>query len=89
MATRLRFGFVAPIVTLIFEKPAEAERDMKPRVPVARARLEQKHAVPARLRQPIGQNAPGAACPHDDEIERPQIRHALSLVRPSFHILCQ
>ena len=62
-------GLVAPIVAAIAEQPAEAERNMQPRVQVAGARLQQQHAVPARRRQPIGQNAAGAAGPHDDEVE--------------------
>src|SRR5262245_48555393 len=70
VAFRLRLGLVAPIVTAIDEKPAEAERDMKPRMPIVGARLQQQHAISARRRQPIGQNAAGAAGSYDDKIER-------------------
>jgi len=70
VAFRLRLGLVAPIVTAIGEKPAEAERDMKPRMPIVGARLQQQHAISARRRQPIGQNAAGAAGSYDDKIER-------------------
>ena len=41
-------GFVAPVVAPIGEKPAEAERNVKPWVPVVGAGLQQKHAVEAR-----------------------------------------
>src|SRR5580704_19221806 len=61
VAIGLRFGLVAPIVTLIGEQPAEAERNVKPRVPVVGACLQQEHAVVARCSQPIGQNAPSTA----------------------------
>jgi len=40
VAFRLRLGLVAPIVTAIGEKPAEAEWDMKPRMPIVGARLQ-------------------------------------------------
>ena len=70
VATGLRLGRVAPVITAIGEKPAEAKRNMKPGMPVVGARLQQQHAVPARRSQPVGQNAPGAAGPHDNEVER-------------------
>jgi hypothetical protein len=80
MASRLRLGCVAPVESAIAEKLAVAERNMKPRVQVAGARLQQKHAMATGRGQPIGQNAPSAAGPHDDEVERLGYLHAVSLV---------
>jgi hypothetical protein len=80
VAFRLRLGHVAPIEPAIAEKLAKTERNMKPRVQVAGSRLQQKNAVPTRRSKPIGQNAPSAAGPHDDEVERLRIRHAFSSV---------
>src|SRR5215470_5608092 len=68
-ALGLRLGRITPIEPAIAEKFAKAEWNMKPRVEIAGARLQHKHSVAARRRQPIGQNAPGAAGPHDDEVE--------------------
>ena len=69
VAFGLRDGLVAPIVAAVGEQPAEAERDMQPRMQVAGARLQQQHAMAARRGEPIGQNAAGAAGPDDDEVE--------------------
>jgi hypothetical protein len=80
VAFSLRLCRIAPIVPAIVEKPAEAERDMKPWVQVAGARFQQHDAMPPRRREPIGQNAPGAAGSHDDEVERLGIRHAFSSI---------
>ena len=70
VAFRLRDGLVTPIVAAIGEQPAEAKRNMQPRMQVAGAGLQQQHAMAARRGEPIGQNAPGAAGSDDDEVER-------------------
>jgi hypothetical protein len=65
----LRLGCVTPIEPAIGEKLAKAEWNMQPRVQIIGACFQQKHAVAARRRQPVGQNAPGAAGPDDNEVE--------------------
>jgi hypothetical protein len=70
VTSRLRLGLVAPIEPAIAKKLAKAERNMKPRVRVAGARFQQKYAMPTGRSKPIGQNAPRAAGPHNNVIER-------------------
>jgi hypothetical protein len=66
----LRLGLVTPIKSSIAEQFAEAERNMKPWVPVAGARLQEKHTIPPARSKPIGQDAPGTAGPHNDVVKR-------------------
>ena len=50
VALRLRLGLVAPVVALVGEQLAVAERDVQPRMPVARPGLQQQHAMACRTR---------------------------------------
>jgi hypothetical protein len=66
---RLRLGLVTPIEPSIAEQFAEAERNMKPVVPVAGARFQEKHSMLTGRSEPIGQNAPRTAGPHNNVVK--------------------
>jgi hypothetical protein len=69
VAFRLRLGLVTPIESPIAEQLAEAERDMKPEVPAAGARLQEKHTMLTGHREPIGQNAARTAGAHNNVVK--------------------
>src|SRR5262249_41068757 len=64
VTSRLWLGLVTPIESSIIEQFAKAERNMKPEVPVAGARLQEKYLMPSGLGKPIGQNTASTAGPH-------------------------
>src|SRR5262249_9095816 len=66
---RLRLGLVKPIESPIAEQLAATERKMKPEVPVAGARLQEKHTMLTGRSQPIGQNASRTAGTHNNVIK--------------------
>src|SRR5215831_8806795 len=69
VTTRLRLGLVTPIESSIGEQLAEAERNMKPEVPVAGARLQEKHTMLTGRSKPIGENAPRTAGAYNNVIK--------------------
>src|SRR5262249_23725749 len=54
---------------------AHAERDMDERISIAAPRLDQQHARPAILRQPVGEHTAGGTGTDDDVVVTPA-RHA-------------
>src|SRR3546814_15243691 len=50
-------GLVAPVGGGIVHRLEVADGDMDPGIPVARPRLQQKHAMAAVRRQPVGEDA--------------------------------
>ena len=63
------FGGVFPVDALVVEGLAIADRCLDPETPIAAARLEYQHAVPAVGAESIGENAAGRACANDDVVE--------------------
>jgi hypothetical protein len=69
VTSRLRLGLITPIVSAIVEQLAEAERNVKPGMPVMWARLQENDAMPAGCCKPIGQNASRTAGPHNNVVK--------------------
>src|SRR5262249_44132108 len=79
VAFRLRFGLVAPVVSLVGEELAVAERDMQPGILVGRACFEQQHAVAPRLGQSVRENATSAAGSYNNVVVGLHIlRHSIT-----------
>ena len=58
---RVRLGKVAPVDGRVMEQLAIAQRQMDIKPPVRPPRLQHRHLMLARCRQPIGQHRPGRA----------------------------
>src|SRR6266853_3075747 len=65
----LGLAFKHPVDARVGERLGVAERDMDPRVAVAPAGLEQKHAPPARLAEPPGNGATRRSRAGHDKVE--------------------
>ena len=65
---RLRLRLVRPVHVQVVEQLAVAERNVDPRVGVARAGLEQQHLAPPPLGEAIGEHAAGRAGADDDGV---------------------
>ncbi len=66
----LRLGVKAPVDAGIEHRLGIADRDVDPRVRVARTGFEQQHGMPAVSREAIGEDATGGASADDDVVRR-------------------
>src|SRR3546814_8993804 len=84
-------GLVAPVGGGIVHRLEVADGDMDPGIPVARPRLQQKHAMAAVRRQPVGEDASRRAGAGDDVVVGRSEEHTSelqSLMRISYAVFC-